>query len=93
MVTEWQAHTFARFLLMPRSLLAPRLADLDLCHWPTLYRLRDLCGVTISALRVHLEKLGYLRLMADGRLSPGPAILGPAIPGRQRATPPRRPPT
>ena len=86
--TEWQAHTFARFLLMPRGLLAPRLANLDLCHWPTLYRLRDLCGVTISALRVHLEKLGYLRLTADGRLVPGPAI-----PGSHRVTPPRLAPT
>ena len=91
--TEWQAHTFARFLLMPRGLLAPRLADLDLCHWPTLYRLRDLCGVTISALRVHLEKLGYLRLTADGRLLPGPVIPSPAIPGPHQVTPPRLPST
>lgn len=70
---EWQACTFARYLLLPRSLLLPRVADLDLCAWPTLYRLRDEFGVTISALRLHLEKLGYIRLV-DGRLRPGPLL-------------------
>ena len=71
---EWQACTFARYLLLPRALLLPRVADLDLCAWPTLYRLRDEFGVTISALRLHLEKLGYIRLV-DGRLRPGPLLV------------------
>ncbi len=62
---EWQAHTFMRFALMPRALLLPALEETGHRTWQQLYRLRERCNVTISALVVHLEKLGFIRV--DGR--------------------------
>lgn len=59
---EWQAHTFMRFVLMPRRLLVPLLVDYHLGRWSELYRLRGQCEVTISALVVHLTRLGYIRV-------------------------------
>ena len=57
---EWQAERFAGYLLLPGSLLLPTLAGVDLYHWPALYRLRDQFQVSITALRIRLEELGYL---------------------------------
>jgi hypothetical protein len=62
---EWQAHTFMRFVLMPRRLLLPLLEDGGYCRWignGGLYDLRNRFDVTISALVVHLAKLGYARV-------------------------------
>lgn len=59
---EWQAHTFMRFVLMPRRLLVPLLADYHFSRWSDLYRLREQCGITISALVVHLTRLGYIQV-------------------------------
>lgn len=62
---EWQAHTFMRFVLMPQRLLLPLLEGDGFLHWRGpggLYELRDRLGVTISALTVHLAKLGIARV-------------------------------
>jgi hypothetical protein len=65
---EWQAHTFMRYSLMPRVLLEPLLTDGSYRTWPGLYSLRDRLNVTISALRVHLAKLGIVRVDSEGRI-------------------------
>lgn len=65
---EWQANTFMRHVLMPRSLLLPLLDERELRTWPGLYRLRERCQVTISALMVHLEKLDIVRVDDDRRI-------------------------
>lgn len=67
---EWQAERFASYLLMPGSLLLPAIDGLDLQHWPTLYRLRDQFRVSITALTIRLEAMGYLHVAANGRLYP-----------------------
>ena len=67
---ETQAHRFMGFLLMPSSLLWEAIRDVELISWPTLYGLRELFQVTISALTIRLERLGVLYVAADGRLYP-----------------------
>ncbi len=66
---EWQAHTFMRFVLMPRRLLLPLLEGDGFLRWHGrggLYDLRDRLGVTISALTVHLAKLGIAQVDRRG---------------------------
>lgn len=70
---EWQAERFASYLLLPAQFLLPALEGLNLHRWPDLYRLRDQFNVSITALRIRLEKLGYLHLAANGRLYPSKA--------------------
>ena len=68
---EWQAHTFMRFVLMPRRLLLPQLAEGGYRNWRGrngLYDLRDCFGVTISALTVHLAKLRIARVDKEGHI-------------------------
>ena len=65
---EWQAEQFASYLLMPAHLLLPAVEGVELHHWPALYRLRDQFGVSLTALRIRLERLGMLHLAANGRL-------------------------
>lgn len=67
---EWQAERFASYLLMPESLLLPAIEEIDLYRWPTLYRLRDQFQVSITALTIRLEELGYLYVTTNGRLYP-----------------------
>lgn len=60
---EWQAHTFMRYVLMPQWLLLPLLDDGGYERSTGrggLYDLQARCKVTISALVVHLSKLGYI---------------------------------
>ncbi len=64
---ESNAGGFMGYLLMPSALLLPRLDGLDLQSWPALYRLRDEFEVTVSAMRVRLEKLGLTHLDSKGR--------------------------
>jgi hypothetical protein len=54
---EWQAHTFMRYILMPKALILEEVALAATLDWPTLYRLRSYFDVTISALAVHLQEL------------------------------------
>ena len=67
---ETQAHRFMGFLLMPSSLLWEAIRAVEITTWPNLYRLRELFQVTISALRIRLERLGVLYVAADGQLYP-----------------------
>lgn len=64
---EWQAERFASYLLLPEFLLLPALENVDIQHWPDLYALRDQFQVSITALRIRLEKMGYLHIAANGR--------------------------
>ncbi len=70
---EWQAERFAGYLLLPESLLLPAIAGINLLRWPELYRLRDCFKVSITALRIRLEELGYLHVAPNGRLYPSQA--------------------
>ena len=65
---EVQAHRFMGFLLMPSGLLLEAISDVDLLSWPALYKLRDRFQVTITALKVRLERLGLLYVTGDGEL-------------------------
>jgi hypothetical protein len=67
---EVQAHRFMGFLLMPSNLLMEAVRDVDLLSWPMLYGLRDRFQVTITALKVRLERLGLLYVTEDGELYP-----------------------
>ena len=65
---EKQADQFASYLLMPEYLLRPAIAHIDLLSWPSLYRLRDLFNVSITALKIRLGNLGLLYVAPDGSL-------------------------
>ena len=58
---EQQADRFAALLLMPARLLLPRCAGLDLSRFPARYRLRDEFGVSITAMNLRLDALGFGR--------------------------------
>jgi hypothetical protein len=64
---EYNADELMSYILMPKTLLLPRAARLDLQSWHGLYKLRDDFGVTISAMKVRLEKLGLTYVDDDGR--------------------------
>ena len=70
---EWQAERFASCLLMPTSLFAPALDGINLQRWPALYQLRDQFQVSITALKIRLEELGYLYVAPNGQLYPDKA--------------------
>lgn len=57
---EWQANRFAAALLMPKRLLRDCAAETGVCDWPSLYRLRDQFGVSISALTRRLTEMNLL---------------------------------
>jgi len=63
---EFNADELMSYLLMPKTLLLPRAARVDLQGWRGLYKLRDDFGVTISAMKVRLEKLGLTYVDEDG---------------------------
>lgn len=67
---EIQAHKFMGFLLMPSDLLLDAVRDVDLLSWPALYELRERFKVTITALKVRLERLDLLHVTEDGGLYP-----------------------
>lgn len=68
---EWQADAFAANLLIPRDLLAEALREATrLRTWPTLFRLAERIGVSITALRIRLEQLGLLFVGPDGEVYP-----------------------
>ena len=67
---EIQAHRFMGFLLMPSHVLLEAVREVDLLSWPMLYELRDRFQVTITALKVRLERLGLLYVTEDGKLHP-----------------------
>ena len=67
---EWQAERFAAYLLMPQDLLRQVCTGMDLCRWPSLYRLKEQFQVTISALTRRLTELHLITITSDRRLLP-----------------------
>ena len=67
---EVQAHRFMGFLLMPSEMLKEAVKDVDLLRWPVLYELRETFQVTITALKVRLERLGLLYVTEERELYP-----------------------
>ena len=67
---EVQAHKFMGFLLMPSHVVSEAVRDVDLLSWPALYDLRGRFQVTITALKIKLERLGLLYVATDGQLYP-----------------------
>lgn len=67
---ERHAHWFMSHLLLPRHLLAAQLVDVEITSMAEMYRLRDRCQVTISAMRITLEALGRGYVDEDGRVHP-----------------------
>jgi len=67
---ELQAERFAAYVLMPRDLLREACADMDLCQWRNLYRLKDEFHVTITALTKRLKELHLVTVTSDRRLVP-----------------------
>jgi Zn-dependent peptidase ImmA (M78 family) len=45
---------------MPEDLVRQEVRSLNLTQWPSLYRLAEAFGVTISALVVRLKELGLI---------------------------------
>ena len=62
---EWQANQYASALLMPKSVLFAKAQHVDLCVWRNLYSLKEVFGVTISALKNRLVDLKLI--YADGK--------------------------
>lgn len=65
---ERHAHSYMSYLLMPRDLLLPLIAGVNLLNWPALYELREFLGVTITALTIRLQGLGVLYVGSGGTL-------------------------
>ncbi|MBC8507267.1 MAG: ImmA/IrrE family metallo-endopeptidase [Anaerolineales bacterium] len=57
---EIQAEIYAAYLLMPHQLVMQEIDGLDLTRWPNLYRLKDIFGVSITAMTKRLSKLGLI---------------------------------
>lgn len=69
---EYNADELMGYLLMPKTLLLPRASKVDLQGWRGLYSLRDDFGVTVSAMKVRLEKLDLTYVDDDGRFHKSP---------------------
>lgn len=57
---EKNAHRFMSCVLMPRRMLTKAIAVKPLNNWRDLYQLRDTFKVTITALKIRLEKLNLI---------------------------------
>ena len=57
---ERNAHLFMSHLLVPEPLLNPLIRNVQDFDWPFLYKLRDMFQVTISVIRIRLERKGLL---------------------------------
>lgn len=64
---ERNAGEFMGYLLIPHSTLLRRSGGLDLQSWRGFYRLRDDFGVTTTAMKIRLEKLGLTYIDDTGR--------------------------
>lgn len=65
---ERNAHFFMSYLLVPQDLLDPLIKRIQTFDWPFLYRLRDKFDVTISVIRIRLERLGLLYVDKNGKI-------------------------
>lgn len=67
---EKNADRYASYLLMPKKLILSAVKSRALTTWPTLYALRDLFKVSISALTIRLQELNLLYVDSEGNLYP-----------------------
>ena len=67
---EWQAERFAAYLLMPEDLVRSACSAMDLCRWPTLFRLKERFHVSISALTRRLSELRLITITDDRTIVP-----------------------
>jgi len=65
---EKNAHLFMSYLLVPQELLDPFIKRIQTFDWPFLYRLRDIFDVTISVIKIRLERMGLLYVDNDGKI-------------------------
>jgi hypothetical protein len=65
---ERNAHLFLSHLLVPQDLLAPLIRGVQLFDWPFLYRLRDIFDVTITVMKIRLERMGLLYVDENGKI-------------------------
>jgi Zn-dependent peptidase ImmA (M78 family) len=65
---ERNAHLFMSHLLVPEALLNPLIRQVQNFDWPFLYRLRDMFQVTISVIRIRLERKGLLYVDQIGKI-------------------------
>lgn len=63
---EYNADELMSYLLMPKTLLLQRAVKVDLQGWRGLYKLREDFGVTISSMKVRLQKLDLTYVDDDG---------------------------
>jgi Zn-dependent peptidase ImmA (M78 family) len=59
---EWQADYFAGSLLMPRNLLEETRKGRNLQNWSHLRAMTDELGVSLSALKVRLQQIGWIHI-------------------------------
>lgn len=64
---------YSSALLMPRALLRAFFAGRDIADWRCLYEACEHFGVTISALKARLERLGWIHVTNAGEVFPGSA--------------------
>jgi hypothetical protein len=64
---EKNAHRFMGNLLMPHELLCPPALEEGLSNWRGLYVLREQFDVTITALKIRLEELGFTYVDENGK--------------------------
>ncbi len=67
---ERHAKWFASHLLLPRRLLAELLIGREIYFLADMYRLRDQCQVTLTVMRIALERMGRGYIDEDGRVHP-----------------------
>lgn len=67
---ERHAKWFARHLLLPRHLLAAQLVGRAIGSLADMYRLRDYSQVTLTVMRIALERMGHAYVADDGRVHP-----------------------
>lgn len=65
---ERNAHLFMNHLLVPEAFLNPMIRDIQQFEWPFLYRLRDVFQVTISVIKIRLERKGLLYVDKVGNI-------------------------
>ena len=70
---EIQADIFAAALLIPQDRLRPLLPTTPWQGWPPVYELADRFIVSVSAMRVRLERLKLMHVDQEGTPRSGPA--------------------
>lgn len=67
---EREAHWFASHLLLPRNLLATYVTGMEIRSLFDMYRLRDQLHVTITVMRIALERMGRAYVDESGAVFP-----------------------